>query len=75
MPSTAQLDLTGISWPVCLLKFKQNLLALGTGDQLEVLVQDPDVADHILLIVNRSEDRLIDRQTDGERFRLWIQKG
>jgi TusA-related sulfurtransferase len=75
MVSTSQLDLTGIAWPVCLLKFKQNLLALKAGERLEVLVQDPDVADHILLIVSRSEDRVIDRQIDQERFRLCIQKG
>jgi TusA-related sulfurtransferase len=75
MLSTSQLDLTGISWPVCLLKFKQNLLALRTGQRLEVLVQDPDVADHIVMIVNRSEDRVIDRQLDGEGLRLCIQKG
>jgi TusA-related sulfurtransferase len=72
---TSQLDLTGISWPVCLLKFKQNLLALGVGERLEVLVQDPEVADHILMIVDRSADRVIDRQVDGEIFRLCIQKG
>ncbi|MBI5602609.1 MAG: sulfurtransferase TusA family protein [Deltaproteobacteria bacterium] len=75
MLSTAQLDLSGISWPVCLLKFKQNLLALKAGERLEVLGQDPDVADHIVLIVDRSEDRVIDRQIDGERFKLCIQKG
>jgi len=75
MLSTSQLDLTGISWPVCLLKFKQNLLALRTGQRLEVLVQDPDVADHIVMIVNRSEDRVIDRQLDGEGLRFCIQKG
>jgi TusA-related sulfurtransferase len=75
MLSTSQLNLTGISWPVCLLKFKQNLLALRMGEKLEVLVQDPDVADQIIMIVDRSEDKIIDRQRDGERFRLCIQKG
>jgi len=75
MLSTSQLDLTGISWPVCLLKFKQNLLALKAGQRLEVLAQDPDVADHVVMIVNRSEDRVIDFRMEGEKFRLCIQKG
>lgn len=75
MTSTSQLDLQGIAWPMCLLQFKQNLLSLGTGDTLEVLVQDPEVADQIIMIVGRSEDRLITRQKDGERVRLWIVKG
>jgi TusA-related sulfurtransferase len=75
MAFTSQLDLRGISWPMCLLQFKQNLLALGAGDKLEVLIQDPEVADYIILIVGRSADRLITRQKDGERLRLWIEKG
>lgn len=75
MPLTSPLDLTGIAWPVSLLKFKQNLLALKAGERLEVFVQDPEVADHIILIVDRSEDRIIERQMVGERFRFCIQKG
>lgn len=75
MPLTSPLDLTGIAWPVSLLKFKQNLLALKAGERLEVLVQDPEVADHIIMIVDRSEDRIIERQMVGERFRFYIQKG
>jgi TusA-related sulfurtransferase len=75
MSSTASLDLTGMAWPVCLLTFKQKLVALKAGQRLEVLVQDPDVADHIVMIVNRSEDRVIDSRLEGERLRLCIQKG
>ncbi|MBI5604811.1 MAG: hypothetical protein HY879_15840 [Deltaproteobacteria bacterium] len=75
MPTTPPLDLTEISWPVCLLTFKQRLLALRTGEQLGVSVQDHDVADHIVLIVHRSEDRVIGRHIDGERHRLCILKG
>lgn len=75
IPLTSPLDLTGIAWPVSLLKFKQNLMALKAGERLEVLVQDPETAEHIIMIVNRSEDRIIERQMVGERFRFCIQKG
>ena len=75
MLSIRQLNLQGIAWPVCLLKFKQNLLSLGAGQMLEVLIQDPEVADQITLIVARSEDRLIARQKDGDRVRLRIVRG
>jgi TusA-related sulfurtransferase len=75
MLSVSQLDLQEIAWPVCLLQFKQNLLSLEAGNMLEVLVQDPEVADQIAMIVDRSVDRLIARQKDGDRVRLWIVKG
>lgn len=75
MPVSSQLDLRGITWPVCLLTFKQNLLGLKVGERLEVLVQDPEVADQIFMIVDRSADKVIDRQRDEERFRFWIEKG
>jgi TusA-related sulfurtransferase len=75
MTSNALLDLRGVTWPMCLLQFKQNLLALGAGETLEVLVYDPEVAEQITTIVNRSQDRLITRQKDGERVRLRIIKG
>ncbi|HMK66483.1 MAG TPA: sulfurtransferase TusA family protein [Thermodesulfobacteriota bacterium] len=75
MTSNAQLDLQGIAWPMCLLQFKQNLLALVAGEMLEVLIQDPEVAEQITTIVSRSQDRLIIRQKDGKRVRLRIMKG
>jgi len=75
MRVSVQLDLRGISWPVCLLDFKQNLLALHEGQCLEVWLGDPEVADQIRMIVERSEDRIIDRQGDGESLQLWIEKG
>jgi TusA-related sulfurtransferase len=75
MTVTSQIDLRGISWPVCLLNFKQNLLALHEGECLEILLGDPEVADQIQMIVERSEDKIIDRQREGERLRLRIEKG
>ena len=75
MLSIPRLDLRGISWPMCLLQFKQNLLALGAGGRLEVLVQDPEVAENILMIIERSGDRVLDNQKDETGFRLRIEKG
>jgi TusA-related sulfurtransferase len=75
MTTNARLDLRGIAWPMCLLQFKQNLLALGAGETLEVLIHDPEVAEQITTIVSRSQDRLSIRRKDGERVCLRIVKG
>ena len=74
-PSLVQLDLKGITWPVCLLTFKQTLLTLVSGERLEVVIHDPEVAEQILMIVERSPDRIIDRHMEGKKLRLRIEKG
>ena len=71
----SKLNLVGVAWPVSLLKFKSAANGLGASEVLEVLTQDPDVVANITLLVNRSEDTLIDQQKDGEVYRLSIQKG
>jgi TusA-related sulfurtransferase len=74
MSSKSEVDLCGIAWPVCLLKFKHALNDLCSCDVLEVLTQDPDVAENITMIVNRSEDTLINQQKEGDVYRLSVEK-
>ena len=74
MSSSTQLDLTGIAWPVCLLKFKMVLNGLCSHDVLEVSAQDPEVVDNIVMIIERSEDTLINRRKDGEIYRLSVRR-
>jgi TusA-related sulfurtransferase len=71
----SKLNIVGVEWPVCLLKFKSAANSLGDSEVLEVLTQDPDVVANITLLVNRSADTLIAQQKDGEVYRLSIQKG
>jgi TusA-related sulfurtransferase len=74
MASKSKLDLVGIAWPMCLLKFKCALNDLCSCDVLEVLARDPDVVRSITMIVDRSGNELISRQKDGEIYRLSIEK-
>jgi TusA-related sulfurtransferase len=74
MSSTVQLDLIGITWPVCLLKFKTVLNNLGSCEVMEVLAQDPEVVDNIVMIIERSEDTLINRRQDGDIYRLSVRR-
>ena len=75
MSSKSEVDLCGIAWPVCLLKFKNALNDLCSCDVLEVLTHDPDVVDNIIMIVDLSKDTLITQHEEGEVYRLSIQKG
>ncbi len=74
MASKSELNLTGVAWPVCLLKFNQALNSLCAHDVLEVVAGDPDVVDNILMIVNRSADRVVNQRREGEIYRISIEK-
>ena len=74
MSSTLELDLIGVTWPVCLLKFKTVLNSMCSCDVLEVLAQDPEVVENIVMIIERSEDTLINRHKDGEIYRLSVRR-
>jgi TusA-related sulfurtransferase len=75
MAAKADLDLTGVVSPICLLQLKSALSDLAPGDILCVSVQDPDVTAKIQKIVERSRDKVIDRQEEGSQVRISIRKG
>ena len=74
MTSNSEVDLCRIAWPMCLLKFKSALNDICSCNVLEVLTQDPDVVENIILIVDRSEDTLINQQKEGDIYRLSVEK-
>jgi TusA-related sulfurtransferase len=74
MPSKSKLDLGGIAWPVCLLKFKCALNDLCACDVLEAIARAPDVVENIILIVDRAGDTLINQYKEGEIYRLSVEK-
>ena len=74
MPSKSELDLMGITWPVCLLKFKCALNDLCSCDVLEVIARDPDVVENIIMIADRSGNTVINQHKEGEIYRLSIEK-
>ena len=75
MTPIPKLDLIGVAWPVCLLKFKTAVNDLGAYQVLDVLTKDPDVAASIKLIIDRSADTLISQERKDDVYRISIQKG
>ena len=70
-----KLNLVGVTWPVCLLKFKTAVNDLCACEILDVLTRDPDVVASIKMIVDQSEDTLIYQQKEGDVYRVSIRKG
>lgn len=72
MGSTLQLDLRGVALPVSLLKCKRTLMDLRATDALEVLVHDPEVAEDLVKIIERSQERTIRSEREGNFYRIHI---
>ena len=74
MSSTTQLDLIGVLGPVGLLKFTGSLSRLKPKDRLEILITDPDVVLDLILITERSNDRVVASEEIADHYRIVIEK-
>jgi len=72
MAAISRLNLIGVVSPFCLLEFKHAVARVRHGEMLEVLIQDPDVADDLVRLVHRSDDHLVDHKRDGHNFRILV---
>lgn len=74
MSTKSRLDLTGVTWPVCLLKFKSALDRMSSSEELEILSNDPDSVKNIVMILSRSRDRLLREEKEGELYHIYVRK-
>jgi len=75
MGAKSELDLVGVMSPVCLLKCKSCLRTMRPGEEMDVLVQDPEVVDELVKIVERSADEVVHRRKERDYYRICIRKG
>ena len=75
MISNAELNLTGLLPPICLLHCKKQLNEMAPGEIVCVCLQDMEVLDDLALIVERSRDRIVKQHQEGDLYRIYIQKG
>ena len=75
MPSTVELDLTGLLPPTGLLQCKQQLNKMPSGEIVCVFLKDKAVAKDLALIIERSKDRIVNQQKNEGIYRIYIEKG
>ena len=63
-----------VSW-LSLLKCKDMLSKMALGDVLEVLIKDSEVVVDLTIIVNRSQDQLLQTLREEDNYRICIKKG
>ena len=72
MSTTKKLDLRGIVLPVALLNCNRSVSQLESHECLEIMIHDPDAADVLERIIERSRDRSVRRVRVGGHYRIKI---
>jgi TusA-related sulfurtransferase len=75
MADTIRLNLKGVISPLDLLKCKALLNTMETGDTLEVILRDQEVAEHLATIIRRSGDELCHLKKGQKETCLFIRRG
>ena len=74
MPPASEINLINIDWPGSLLQCNTALFRMKRGDRLDVIVNDPEIAGTLMLVINRAENlsaRLVEQ--NGE-IRICVDK-
>ena len=69
-----ELDLSGLSCPLPLLKAKQALNKLASGSILKVIATDPGSERDFKVFAEMSKNKLIDFSKDSEEYYYWLMK-
>ena len=67
MPPASEINLINVDWPGSLLQCNAELFRMKCGDRLDVLVNDPEIARTLMLVINRAENlsaRLVEQNGD-----------
>ena len=77
-PTIAELDATGLTCPMPLLKAKKALNELAVGDRLRVVATDPGSVRDFRVFAEQSGHLLLESRTepgsDGERYSYLLEK-
>ena len=77
-PTIAELDATGLTCPMPLLKAKKALNELAVGDRLRVVATDPGSVRDFRVFAEQSGHLLLESRTeaaaDGERYCYLLEK-
>jgi TusA-related sulfurtransferase len=70
-----ELDVTGLSCPMPLLKAKLALNNMESQQILKVVATDPGSEKDFQLFVDQSDHKILDVQKDDQAYFYWIRKG
>ncbi|MDD2903252.1 MAG: sulfurtransferase TusA family protein [Syntrophales bacterium] len=74
MEADQQLDISGQMMPLSLALCKFTLAQMNPGEVLEIRLRDHDTFQDLLMIMERSGDRLLSWEKHEEQYSLWVRK-
>ncbi|MEM5786802.1 MAG: sulfurtransferase TusA family protein [Syntrophobacteraceae bacterium] len=75
MQTDEKLDLCGVIAPYCFLLCKSALSSLEPGAVLEICLSDRQSLDDLLVILDRSGEKILTQEQHGGFTRIRVQKG
>ncbi len=74
MRSDERLDISGVVFPISLVLVKYTLAQMAAGAVLEIRLRDYDTLQDLLIIAERSRDRVLSWKKHDEYYYLWLRK-
>ena len=74
MPTSRNIDIQDIDWPVSILNCKKEVNQMKSGDQIEILVKDIDVINNIMALIEPLSNHSIEKHRKENHYRLIIKK-
>jgi TusA-related sulfurtransferase len=68
------LDISGVMIPFSLILCKATLARLAAGEVLEIRLQDDDTLQDLLIILERSGERVLAWEEHVGYYHVWVQK-
>jgi TusA-related sulfurtransferase len=75
MRADRQLDISDVVSPISLALCKAILGQMVAGAVLEICLRDQETMRDLMMIVERSEDRVLAWEKRDELFHLWVERG
>ncbi|MFW5834143.1 MAG: sulfurtransferase TusA family protein [Pseudomonadota bacterium] len=71
----AVIDARGLACPMPLVKLRQALMVVGSGERVCLLATDPAAPSDVLAFCEAGRHRLVDEEETGGLFTLVVEKG
>ncbi len=70
-----ELDTSGLTCPMPVMKCKKMLQSLGAGQVLHLMATDPGTKSDIPALVGKTGDQILETSEEGGKYHFYIKKG
>jgi TusA-related sulfurtransferase len=69
-----EINLRDIVWPASVIQCNEALTRLKTGEDLGIIVSDPDVVDNIVLLIKSRPELEFDQCRESHSYRISVRR-